>query len=75
LTMYLAVNHCDSGYLDNYFNNWTFTYRYLPDGDFHDTREIIYLKESDSSKLILHYKILDHKKNIFLVAPIDAKIR
>jgi hypothetical protein len=75
ITKFLNENYLSSGYLDDYLDQWSFVYRYIPDGDFHDTRDLIFFKVSDSVQLKSHYKILDHKNNIFLLAPIDADIR
>jgi hypothetical protein len=75
LTKYLVQNQITSGYLEQSLNIWLFEYRELPNGDFHDTRQIAAIRFQDSIILKSQSKILDRKNKLFLIAPKDAKIR
>lgn len=74
LAEYLESNYLDSAYEESP-NSWFFIYRYLPDGDFNDVRDITVKPIKDSIILKRASVILDRKFSIFLLAPKDAKIR
>lgn len=75
LAIYLNKNHISSAYFDESSSLWRFIYRDIPDITYNDSRDIVVLSNKEAKPIELTDKILDKKDRLYLVAPIDAKIR
>jgi hypothetical protein len=74
LCKYLKSQQITSCYFDGSLGFWMFEYRETDDGDFNDARNIILYQAKDSLAIKKHFKILDRKNRLLLVAYEDAKI-
>ena len=74
LSAYLNRNFLSSGYFDENDKIWRFIYRDFSGKTFDDTRDVCVLNISRNFTLS-NDTILDHKGNVYLLAPIDAKVR
>lgn len=75
LAFYLNKNHISSGYYDESSSIWRFVYRDIPDLTHHDIREIVIISTQDSKLIGVTDTVLDEEGQLYLMAPIDAKIR
>lgn len=76
LALFLKDNFVSSANKPLNSNVWFFNYRKVFDENYDDIREIIVFKDkTDTVNLSVDNQILDHKRNLLLLAPKDAKIR
>ena len=75
LILFLRKNYISGAYQSLSTKIWTFSYRDLLEGGYDEVREIIvFNKDSDTLNLALDNKIIEHKGNLLLIAPKDAKM-
>jgi len=75
LAFYLNKNYLSSAYFDKNEKLWHFIYRDFPERTFNDTRDISILDYGRNISVLDMDTILDHKDNVYLLAPEGAKIR
>ncbi|RVU00075.1 hypothetical protein EOD41_14030 [Mucilaginibacter limnophilus] len=70
----LNQNYIDAGYIDSGTNLWMFIYRWDKKASSDDMRLILILNDEDILLIDPLYKIIEHKKNLFLIAGKEADV-
>ena len=74
ISNYLNNNFVSSAYFDEVDDVWRFIYKSIPNSNYDSIRDIC-LSHNAESLITSNDTILDHKAQLYLLAPKDAIIR
>jgi len=75
ITIFLLKNYIDASGIDNITGLFTHEYRRTEEYTYRDLRYIMVNVDTTSQNFFEHYQVIDSKENVFLVAPIDTKVK